>query len=324
MVDEFSYYNASNCLNNVMEEMEKVIVGKRDVIQLLMICLTAGGHILIEDMPGVGKTTLALALSKAANLEYKRIQFTPDTMPSDITGFNIYNRQTNEFEYRQGAAICNLLLADEINRTVAKTQSSLLEAMEEGKVTIDGVTHIIPTPFIVIATQNPYGFIGTHALPEAQLDRFLMKISLGYPTIDEEIEIISARQLKNPLELVKNVITKDDILNIQSVCRQVYLDESIKRYIVNIVSSTRNSDKIKFGASPRASIALMKSSQACAVINNRNYVIPEDVAKVAVYVLSHRITANSDIRADDISNEVLIQNIVKSTHIPYYSKKGRN
>lgn len=323
MTDKHSYFNASYYLNNVIEEMKKAIVGKRDIIELLMICLAAGGHMLIEDIPGVGKTTLALALSKATNLEYKRMQFTPDTMPSDITGFNMYNRQTNEFEYRQGVAICNLLLADEINRTIPKTQSSLLEAMEEGKVTVDGIIHIIPKPFMVIATQNPSGFIGTHALPEAQLDRFLMKVSLGYPTIDEEIEIISSRQLKNPLESISNVITKEDILNIQSVCRQVFLDESIKRYIVDIVSRTRNFDKIKFGASPRASIALMKSAQACAVINNRNYVIPEDVVKVGIYVLSHRIIVNSDIRTENISAETLIHNIIKSVQPPYYNKKGR-
>lgn len=315
--------NAYYCLNNVIEEIQKAIVGKRNIIELLIMCLIAEGHILIEDIPGVGKTTIALSLSKATNLEYKRIQFNPDTMPSDITGFNMYNRQKNTFEYKQGVAICNLLLADEINRTVPKTQSSLLEAMEEGKVTVDGVTHIIPKPFIVIATQNPANFIGTHALPEAQLDRFLMKISLGYPSIEEEIEIISNRQLENPLDLIKSVITKEDILNIQSICKQIFLDESIKRYIVNIVSSTRKCEQIKFGASPRASIALMKSAQACAILNNRNYVIPEDVAKVGVHVLSHRITVNSDIRLEKVSAETLIYNLIKSITPPYYNKKGR-
>lgn len=320
---EDTFEMASKTLNNVILEIEKVIIGKRNIIELLMICLAARGHILIEDMPGVGKTTIALALAKASNLEYKRIQFTPDTMPSDITGFNMYNREKNEFEYKAGMAVCNLLLADEINRTVPKTQSSLLEVMEEGVVTVDGVAHIVPKPFMVIATQNPIGFVGTHTLPEAQLDRFLMKVSIGYPSIDEEFAIISDRQNQNPLDIVKNIITKSDIENLQNVCGEVFLDDSIKKYIVNIVVETRNNKQIKFGASPRASIALMRTSQAAALLKGREYVIPEDVVSVATHVLSHRIILNSELRFEKISSSSLISQLIQKVMPPYYNKRGR-
>lgn len=320
---ENTFEMASKTLNNVILEIEKVIIGKRNIIELLMICLAARGHILIEDMPGVGKTTIALALAKASNLEYKRIQFTPDTMPSDITGFNMYNREKNEFEYKAGMAICNLLLADEINRTVPKTQSSLLEVMEEGVVTVDGVAHIVPKPFMVIATQNPIGFVGTHTLPEAQLDRFLMKVSIGYPSIDEEFAIISDRQNQNPLDIVKNIITKSDIENVQNICGEVFLDDSIKKYIVNIVAETRNNKQIKFGASPRASIALMRTSQAAALLKGREYVIPEDVVSVATHVLSHRIILNSELRFEKISPISLISQLIQKVMPPYYNKRGR-
>lgn len=320
---ENAFEIAGKTLNDVILEIEKVIIGKRNIIELLMICLAARGHILIEDMPGVGKTTIALALAKSSNLEYKRIQFTPDTMPSDITGFNIYNREKNEFEYKAGIAVCNLLLADEINRTVPKTQSSLLEVMEEGVVTVDGVAHIVPKPFMVIATQNPTGFVGTHTLPEAQLDRFLMKVSIGYPSIDEEFAIISDRQNQNPLDTVKSIITKGDIENIQNVCGEVFLDDSIKRYIVNIVAETRNNKQIKFGASPRASIALMRTSQATALLKGREYVIPEDVVSVASHVLSHRIMLNSELRFEKVSSSSLISQLIQKVMPPYYNKKGR-
>lgn len=314
---------AAKILENIIYEIEKVIIGKHDVIELLMVCLAARGHILIEDMPGVGKTTIALALSKATNFEYRRIQFTPDTMPSDITGFNMYNREKNEFQYIKGVAMCNLLLADEINRTVPKTQSSLLEIMEEGFVTVDGVSHKIPEPFIVIATQNPIGFIGTHTLPEAQLDRFLIKISIGYPSVEEEVSILSNRQIENPLDLINTVATLNEIIEIQLICKHVFLDDSIKRYIVDIISKTRNHNLIKFGASPRASLSLMRTAQAYAVLNGRDYVIPEDVAKMAKPVLIHRIVLNSEAKLEKISSDNLINQIVESVMPPYYNKKGR-
>lgn len=323
MEDKNAFNMASNALNNIIFEIEKVIIGKRNIIELLMICLASGGHILIEDMPGVGKTTIALALAKASNLEYKRMQFTPDTMPSDITGFNMYNREKNEFEYKTGVAICNLLLADEINRTIPKTQSSLLEVMEEGIVTVDGIAHIVPKPFMVIATQNPIGFVGTHTLPEAQLDRFLIKISMGYPSIEEEIAIISNRQTENPLNTVKNVVTKIDIENIQNVCKEVFLDDSIKKYIVDIVNKTRNHNNIRFGASPRASLALMKTSQASALLSGRDYVIPEDVVKMASHVLSHRVILNSQLMFEKNAMDILISDIIKTIISPYYNKRGR-
>lgn len=317
------FRQAGDMIDRVIFEIEKVIIGKREIVELLTICMAAGGHILIEDIPGVGKTTIAIALSKASNLEYKRVQFTPDTMPSDITGFNMYNREKNEFEYRAGVTLCNLLLADEINRAVPKTQSSLLEIMEEGSVTVDGITHFAQKPFMVIATQNPIGFIGTHTLPEAQLDRFLMKVSVGYPSVDEEIEIISNRQIENPLDSLNGIIGRENILNIQNICKEVFLDESIKRYIVNIVSKTRQHNQIKLGASPRASIALMRCSQASALLEKRDYVIPEDVAKMAVYVLSHRIVLNSEMKFERISVEDVIHQLIKDISIPYFSKKGR-
>lgn len=323
MEHNLSFNTATTILNSIISEIQKVIIGKRNIAEMLMISLAAGGHILIEDMPGVGKTTIALALSKATNLEYKRIQFTPDTMPSDITGFNMYNRETNKFEYIEGVAICNLLLADEINRTVPKTQSSLLEVMEEGIVTVDGIAHTVPKPFMVIATQNPIGFIGTHTLPEAQLDRFLMKISMGYPSIEEEIQIITNRQLENPMDKIKSVAIKSDIEQIQMLCKDIFLDESIKKYIVNIVSQTRNHKFIKFGASPRASISLMKASQASALLNGRDYVIPEDISKIVTSILSHRIILSSEVRLEKISADELVSQIVLSTNIPYYNKKGR-
>ena len=281
--------NTKETLQKLISEVEKVVVGKRKEITMLLTAMLAGGHVLIEDVPGTGKTTLASALSKACGLDFNRAQFTPDVMASDITGFNIYNRSKENFEFRDGLVMCNIMLADEINRASPKTQSALLEAMEEKKVTVDGKTYKIPDPFMVIATQNPSGYVGTYPLPEAQLDRFCMRLSMGYPTEQEEIAIITDRKGVNPLDSVEKVTNEAEIREMVKEASNVTVSGEICRYIVQLVNATRQSKSISLGASPRASLALMRLSQAYALIDGRDYVIAEDVAALFAPAITHRV-----------------------------------
>ncbi|MBO5265667.1 MAG: MoxR family ATPase [Ruminiclostridium sp.] len=305
-------------LQQVADEVEKVIVGKRDVITMLLIALLSEGHVLIEDVPGVGKTTLATALGKATGLMSRRAQFTPDVMASDLTGFNMFNKEANRFEYRQGLVMTNILLADEINRATPKTQSALLEAMEEHNVTVDGVTHKLPSPFMVIATQNELGYVGTFPLPEAQLDRFMMKISVGYPTMEQEINMIASRQYNNPIDNIIPVCTKEELADAIAVVREINIEPSVYKYIVELVAATRNHSAVQLGASPRASLALMRTAQSYAFLNGRAYVLPEDVLRMTPYVLPHRLRLTRDARLQHMD---VLREIVKSVKPPF-SKNG--
>ena len=304
-----------------IDEIEKVIVGKRPDIIMLFTALLSGSHVLIEDVPGTGKTTLAATMAKVTGLDFNRAQFTPDVMASDITGFNIYNRQKEEFEFRNGLVMCNLMLADEINRASPKTQSALLEAMEEGKVTVDGVTYDIPDPFMVIATQNPTGYVGTYPLPEAQLDRFALKISMGYPTAEEEVNIIMARRGFNPLEAVSQMLSIDDIRQLREFISGIKIDEQLYRYIVALITATRKHPKLALGASPRASVALMRLAQAYAFIRGRDYVLPDDIGSLFRAAVGHRLMLRQEAKlANQSADDILIE-ILRSTDVPYHGKK---
>ena len=302
-------------------EISKVIKGKGEAVQLILTALLAQGHVLIEDVPGVGKTTLAMALGKATGLSFRRAQFTPDVMASDITGFTMFNREENRFEYRSGLVMTNILLADEINRTSPKTQSALLEAMEEKRVTVDGVVHQLPEPFIVIATQNSQGYVGTFPLPEAQLDRFLIKLSVGYPTAEDEAMILYRRKNGDPIETVEPVCSADDITRCISAVRDTHIDAAIYKYIVDIVSATRNHPFVALGASPRASIALMRASQSIAFMDGRNYVTPEDVALMVNYVLPHRIHLTQEAKVKRVNVGLVISEIMKAVRPPFKSNE---
>ena len=304
-----------------IDEIEKVIVGKRPDIIMLFTALLSGFHVLIEDVPGTGKTTLAATIAKVTGLDFNRAQFTPDVMASDITGFNIYNRQKEQFEFRNGLVMCNLLLADEINRASPKTQSALLEAMEEGRVTVDGVTYDIPDPFMVIATQNPTGYVGTYPLPEAQLDRFALKINMGYPTAEEEVNIIMARRGYNPLDAVSQQLTIDDIRQLRSFIANIKIDEQLYRYIVALITATRKHPKLALGASPRASVALMRLSQAYAFIRGRDYVLPDDIGSLFRYAVGHRLMLRQEAKLANQSADDILVEILRSTDVPYHGKK---
>lgn len=298
-------------INQIMSEVQKVIKGKDEVVEKVLTAILAKGHILIEDIPGVGKTTLALAFSKAMDLEHKRMQFTPDVLPTDVVGFNILTKEQT-FEYKPGAVLCNLFLADEINRTSSKTQSALLEVMEEGRVTVDGVTREIPKPFTVIATQNPVGSIGTQMLPESQLDRFMIKLTMGYPDMKEEINILKGKQNGNPLERVQQVITTTQILRMQEEVTSVYVHDILFAYITALVGATRNHPMVTLGVSPRGSIALNNMAKARAFVKGRDYVLPEDIGIVFEDVVSHRLVLNpkarvNHIRVEDVVSQVLAQ-----------------
>ena len=310
-------YNSKEIINSLIGEVEKVVIGKKKEIRLLITAMLAGGHVLIEDVPGTGKTTLASALSKACGLEFNRAQFTPDVMASDITGFNIYNRSKETFEFRHGLVMANVLLADEINRASPKTQSALLEAMEEKKVTVDGTTYPLPDPFMVIATQNPSGYVGTYPLPEAQLDRFCMKLSMGYPNESEEMNIIMQRKETNPLLSVNAVATPEIIKAMMAEAQAVKVSGEICRYIVQLVAATRQSKSISLGASPRATLALMKLAQAYALIDGRDYVVAEDIAALFAFCISHRIVLSQDARLNRVSASDAVAEVFKSIEVPY-------
>ena len=305
-----------NKANDIINEVKKIVIGKDKIIKKVLTTILAKGNILIEDIPGVGKTTLALAFSKAMSLDCKRLQFTPDVLPSDILGFSIYNKDLDRFEYKQGAIMCNLFLADEINRTSAKTQSALLEVMEEGKVTIDGITRKVSKPFIVIATQNPVGSIGTQMLPESQLDRFMIKLTMGYPDMESEIEVLKGKQKKVPLDEINTVVTKEDILVMQDLVENIYIHEKIYEYIVTLISKTRNHPLIDLGVSPRGSVALTKLAKATAFLKNRDYVVPEDIQEIFKDVTIHRIILNTKARISNTSEEKILLDILNSVSVP--------
>lgn len=303
-------------ISALIENIEKVIVGKHDVIMNAVTALIMEGHILIEDVPGVGKTQLAAALSRSVGGSFNRIQLTPDIMPSDITGFSMINRTTGEFEYKKGAAFCNFLLADEINRASPKAQSALLEVMEERQISVDGQTHSLMLPFMVLATQNPVETYGTYHLPEAQMDRFAMRISMGYPTSAEESAILERNEFENPVSKLSAVITTDDVAALQDEAKKVRAAENIKNYIVSIAEATRNDENIKLGVSPRGSIALFKAAKARAFIDGRDFITPDDVKSCAVIVLSHRIMLSPKGKATLGSAESAIENAVSLVEVP--------
>lgn len=300
----------------VMEEVKKVIVGKDECIEKIMTGILAQGHILIEDIPGVGKTTFALAFAKAMNLKQNRVQFTPDVLPTDITGFTVYNKGSETFSYQPGAAMCNLLLADEINRTSPKTQSALLEVMEEGNVTVDGVTREVPTPFIVIATENPIGSTGTQMLPESQLDRFIICLSMGYPDMKDEINIIKDRRENNPLDHVTPAIQKEDLLAMQKEVSGIYVHDEVYKYIVRLVTATRKNEMLDLGISPRGTLALSKMAQARAYLQKRDYVIPEDVVTVFPDVAVHRVRRSAKAKLNHRSEFDVLSQILNETAKP--------
>lgn len=306
----------------VIEQVNNVILGKDRKVKEIMAAFLAGGHILLEDIPGVGKTTLATAFSRAMKLDCKRVQFTPDVMPSDLTGYSIYRSDIGQFVYQPGSVFCNLLLADEINRTSPKTQSALLEVMEERKVSVEGITREVPNPFIVIATQNPYGNAGTQSLPEAQMDRFMITMSIGYPDFDSEMDMAMSIGKKGRAESVVPVITAEDICHMQDEIYEVYMNKSIYKYIVDLVTATRNSPYIERGASPRATIALVKMSKAWAWLNGRDYVIPSDVSTQFEYVISHRVGMGMSARMEKLTKQDVIKGIMKSVKRPTVGEKA--
>lgn len=301
---------------DILENLKKVIIGKDDVLKNVLICLLAKGHLLIEDVPGVGKTTLVKALAKSLNLSYKRVQFTPDLMPSDIIGVSIYDKNTGNFYFRKGPIFNQILLADEINRTSPKTQSSLLQAMEEGEVSTEESHYILEKPFMVLATQNPLEYQGTFPLPEAQLDRFLMRLSLGYPDKSYEIEILKNYQSIKDLNKIQPVVSKEDIITMQKEVDDINVHHDILEYIVSIVNVTRNYDNLQLGASPRASIDLLKASKAKAYIENRDYVIPDDVKNMVIPVLSHRVILSPEARIERKNVEEILFDVLNHIYIP--------
>lgn len=303
----------NNELEQIVAEVNKIVKGKDGVIRKTLAAIFAGGHVLLEDIPGVGKTTLAMALGKAMELSCKRMQFTPDVLPSDIVGFTMYNSATGEFEYRKGAIFCNLFLADELNRTSPKTQSALLEVMEESKVTVDGVSHSLPVPFTVIATENPFGSSGTQLLPESQLDRFMICLSMGYPSHAAAIDILKG-SLDQDLGRVRSVITAERLMELRSQTEHLYVDDNIHEYIINLTEETRREPHIALGVSPRGSIALLKMAKAMAMMRGGDYVIPEDVLGVIDDVWKHRIKLNARARAEGMDVSDMILRITERIH----------
>jgi len=300
----------------LISNVETVIVGKTEVIRLTVIGLLCQGHILIEDVPGTGKTMLAKSLARSTGGTFNRIQFTPDMLPSDVTGVSMFNQKTGEFEYRPGPVMANIVLTDEINRATPKTQSALLEAMEERQVTVDGVTHKTPSPFLVLATQNPIEYEGTFPLPEAQLDRFMLRISLGYPSPSEEIRMIEAQQIAHPVDSLEQVIPVQDLQAAQAAVRHVTATAEIKRYILEIVTATRRHEDVYVGASPRGSLALFRTAQARAAVLGRDYIVPDDIKTLAVPTLAHRLIVGSAARVRDVDTRAIVQEVLRSLPVP--------
>lgn len=300
----------------IIENIETVMIGKREVAELSVVALLAGGHVLLEDVPGVGKTMMVRSLAKSVSARFRRIQFTPDLLPSDVVGVSIYNPKTLQFEFRPGPIMGNIVLADEINRTSPKTQSALLEGMEEASVTVDGETLAIQKPFFVMATQNPIEYEGTYPLPEAQLDRFLLKIRMGYPSAEEELEVLRRAQHKKPIEEIQAVLSLEELLTLQQQVQEVFIEDSVKSYIVEIARATRMDPQVYLGVSPRASIALMKASQAYALMRGRDFVKPDDVQYLAPFVFSHRLILQPEARYDGVKPESVLRKIIERETVP--------
>jgi MoxR-like ATPase len=308
--------------DKVAANIEKVIIGKRSQIDLAIVSLLCQGHLLIEDVPGVGKTFLARSLSLSLGCTFSRIQFTPDMLPSDVTGVSIYNQQNNKFEFRPGPVVAQIVLADEINRATPKTQAALLEAMEEHQITVDGDTHLLPHPFMVFATQNPIEYEGTFPLPEAQLDRFLMRLELGYPMLDDELDILDRQQFRHPITELEQVVTSEELQAVQTEVKKVYVAQSVKRYMVEMVRQTRQHPDVYLGASPRGSLALYRTSQARAAMHERDYVLPDDVKALVLPALTHRVILGPAARLRDLNASQILQEIISKVPVPGGDLRG--
>ena len=304
-------------MQKILNELRKAVQGKDQVLVWILMTILADGNILLEDIPGVGKTTIALAFSRALDLDYGRVQFNPDVLPSDITGYSVYDKQTGRMTYQKGAILCNLFLADELNRATSRTQSALLEAMEEGQVTVDGITHPLPRPFTVIATQNPTGAAGTQLLPDSQMDRFMVRLSVGYPKMKDELEMVLARQGGvNPLEQVEQVVSRTELAAMQDAVSQIYIKDTVINYVISLVNQTRSISQIERGASPRATLALVSMAKAAAYLNGRDYVLPEDVKTVFVGTVAHRLLLSAEARAQGLSAERLLSSLLDKVPAP--------
>lgn len=306
------------------ENIEKVIVGKREAVNLAVIGLLCQGHLLIEDVPGTGKTVLARSIAKSLGCSFSRIQFTPDMLPSDVTGVSIYNQLNHQFEFRPGPVMAQVVLSDEINRATPKTQAALLEAMEEKQVTVDGNTHLLPRPFLVLATQNPIEYEGTFPLPEAQLDRFLLRLELGYPMLQDEINILDRQQYQHPITVLEKVITAEALIWAQEEIKKVYVSSPIKRYIVDLVRQTRQHPDVYLGASPRGSLALYRTGQAMAAINGRDFVLPDDIKALVIPTLSHRVILGPAARLRDLATRQILQDVMTKVAVPGGNLKGED
>ena len=300
----------------IMNQVRKVVVGKDNVLLWVLAAILAKGHILLEDIPGVGKTTMALSFSKVLNLEYSRVQFTPDVLTSDVTGYSIPDQRTGEMVYQKGAVICNLFLADELNRATSRTQSALLEAMEEGQVTVDGVSHHLPEPFVVIATQNPTGAAGTQLLPDSQMDRFTIRLSLGYPSPKDEISMVLNRQDGNPLHKLSALMTRENLVAIQNEVENTYIKDSVVKYIVDLITATRNNEDILRGASPRATLAVTAMAKAVAQLRGRDYVLPSDVREVFIWTIAHRLILSPKAEGQGKTAEQILTEIISQVSAP--------
>ena len=303
-------------IKELQDQLGMIIKGKKEITDKILMAVLGEGHVLLEDVPGVGKTTTALALSRLMGMEFNRIQFTPDVVPSDVTGFTMYDKQSGQFLYRPGAVMCNLLLADEINRTSSKTQSALLEVMEEGRVTVDGETHAVPAPFVVIATENPVGSSGTQLLPESQLDRFMISVSMGYPDHQSLVDLLRDRQKVNPLEKARTIITREDVLELQKQIQEVYVSDPVLDYIASLAEATREHELITLGLSPRGTLALLRMTKAAAYMAERDYVIPGDVQKVWADVAAHRMVLDSRARYQEKSAREILKEILETIPEP--------
>lgn len=321
--------NSGNCQKNekiqnttaVLNELKKVIVGKDEILEKVFMAILSGGHVLLEDNPGVGKTTLALAFSKVLGMDYKRMQFTSDSIPSDVTGYTFYDRQKEEFLYREGAVMTNFLLADEINRTSSRTQSALLEVMEEGQVTVDAVTYQVPSPFVVMATQNPAGTLGTQMLPAAQLDRFMVRLHMGYPDFRSQVELLKSRHHENPLDKIKTVIDTKDLLAMQQEAANIHVEDVIYEYITHLAEATRSHAHVSLGLSPRGMLALAQMAKSHAYVRGREYVILQDVQEVFLDVVSHRIILNTKAKIAEETEEKVLEELVKQVPVPLWKGK---
>ncbi len=306
---------------NIINEIKKAFTGKDEIIKKVLMAIYAGGHILLEDHPGMGKTTLAIAFSKALGLNYNRIQFTSDTLPSDITGYTVFNKRTNQFEYVDGAVNCNLLLADEINRTSPKTQSALLQAMAEYSITVDGRTHDLPKPFICIATENPLGTIGTQPLPESQLDRFMVRLSIGYPSTKDQFEIIRARKFSNPLEKINPVVSAQNVIETQNYISSIKISDEVLLYLISLCEATRENEYVDLGINPRGIMALTKMAKVNAIFNERTFVIPEDIQYVFFDVCEHRIELKPQAKITSVTAKNVLESVLEQIEPPKFAKR---